>query len=111
MKRPITTLAKLIVAMTLVFAAFVFVPVSDAAACAPEPAAQHQAVAHNHATDTQGSEPGVCAHGHCHHTTTARPVSSDFTLAEPFGQSRHALPMDDGSVSFESDGLMRPPRN
>lgn len=111
MKRPIITLAKLIVAMALVFAAFVFVPVSDAAACAPEPASLHQSLAYNHATDTQGSEPGVCAHGHCHHTTTARLVSSDFTLAEHFGQSQHALPLNDGVIPYVSDGLMRPPRN
>lgn len=105
------TLAKLFVAMTLVLAAFVFAPVSDAAACAPEPVSAHQTLDHNHATDDAGSDPGVCAHGHCHHTASARHAASDFMLAEPFARARHDLSIDDSMISFVTDGLMRPPRN
>lgn len=111
MEWSVTTLAKLFATLALVFAAIVFVPVSDAAACAPEPASLHQAINHNHSSDTSGGDLGACTHGHCHHTAGARHVPSELTLAEPFVQSQHALPLNDGMVSFMTDGLMRPPRN
>lgn len=106
-----TTLARFFVALTLVLAAFVLVPVSDAAACSPEPVSVHQTLDHNHAIDDMGSDQSVCTHGHCHHTASARHAASDLLLAEPFASSAHNLSGDDSMVSFVTDGLIRPPRN
>lgn len=107
------SLARLFAALTLVIAAFVVVPVSDAAACAPEPAAAHQSVDHDPAGGDHSApgENGVCAHGHCHHTATERHTTSDFGFAVDFIQARHDRPHDDGVTSFAADGLKRPPRS
>lgn len=104
------TLAKFFIVLTFVFAAFVFVPVSDAATCAPEPVVAHQTLDHDHAKDDMSSDQGVCAHGHCHHTASARQTVSEFTPAR-FARSGHDPSVDDSMVSFVTDGLMRPPRN
>lgn len=108
------SLARLFAALTLVIAAFVVVPVSDAAACAPEPVAAHQAFDHDPAAGDHngpGGEHGLCAHGHCHHTASERHATSEFGLAEAFVQTRHGRPQDDGVASFAANGLMRPPRS
>ena len=113
MTSSMTTWAKRIAAMTLVFAAFFFAPAVDAATCMPEPPAAHAFVDHNpddgdHG-DPSGSH-GICAHGHCHHTSTARTHGVD-AIAPTFGElllqsGRH----DDVQASVTPDGLKRPPR-
>lgn len=107
------SLARLFAALTLVIAAFVVVPVSDAAACAPEPVAAHQSFDHDPAGGDHSApgENGVCAHGHCHHTASERHATSEFGIAEAFVQTRHDRPQDDGVASFAANGLMRPPRS
>jgi hypothetical protein len=107
------TWAKLLVAMTLVFAAFFFAPAVDAATCLPEPPAAHAAVDHgqndgDHSGKSGGH--GICSHGHCHHTSTARHGAVD-SIAPSFGEP----PLQSGGqdyfvASFNPDGLKRPPR-
>jgi len=117
MDRPMTwsmtTWAKLIVAATLVFAAFFFAPVVDAATCLPEPPAAHAVVDHDQRDGDHSGKSGthgVCSHGHCHHTSSARTPAVDAvtpSFGEPPLQSgRH----DDFRASFTPDGLKRPPR-
>ncbi len=88
-------------------------PARDAATCKPEPPSSHALVDHNpddgdHG-DPSGSH-GICAHGHCHHTSTARAHGVD-AIAPAFGElllqsGRH----DDVLASVTPDGLKRPPR-
>ena len=78
-----TTWAKLIVAMTLVFAAFFFAPAVDAATCLPEPPAAHAVVDHDQSEGDHSGKSGghgICSHGHCHHTSTARGPAVDASL-------------------------------
>lgn len=108
-----TTWAKLIVAMTLVFAAFFFAPAVDAATCLPEPPAAHAAIDYGDSDGDQTGKTGghgVCAHGHCHHTSTARLGGVD-SIAPTFGQPLlQSSGQDDFMASFNPDGLKRPPR-
>lgn len=105
-----STWAKLIAAVTIVFAAFFFAPAVEAATCMPEPPAAHAVFDHDQGDGDQGDSHGICPHGHCHHTSTARPNTTD-TIAPAFGepplQSRQ---QDDFRASITPDGLKRPPR-
>lgn len=106
------TLARVFAALTLVIAAFVVSPVTDAAACAPEPPAAHQTMDHDpQSGDHSGQgEHGVCAHGHCHHTAGERHAATEFAAAALFVRAPRVVPRDDGPVSFAAEGLKRPPR-
>ena len=109
----LTALAKLCAALTIVIAVFIVTPVSDAAACAPEPVSAHQSLDHDpDAGDHSGTtgEYGLCSHGHCHHTASERFLATDFNLTALSFKSQHDRPLDDDRVSFTSDGLKRPPR-
>ncbi|MBN8529140.1 MAG: hypothetical protein J0M36_07890 [Caulobacterales bacterium] len=108
-----TTWAKLIVAMTLVFAAFVFAPSVDAATCMPELPAAHSSVDHNPEDGDHGDKSGshgICSHGHCHHTSAARGPGVD-AVAPSFGEPPlQSGREDDFRASITPDGLKRPPR-
>lgn len=108
------TLARLFAALTLVIAAFIITPVTDAAACAPEPPTIHQVIDHDPRAgdhNSPGGDQGLCAHGHCHHTASERHPTRDFILVGPPAHVQHDRPLDDRVVSFASDGLKRPPRS
>ncbi|WP_312406394.1 hypothetical protein [Brevundimonas sp.] len=117
MQRPMTwsmsTWARLVVAATIVFAAFFFAPIADAATCAPEPPAAHASVDHDPRDGDHGDKGGnhgICAHGHCHHTSTARADLTDSpspSFGEPPALSGR---QDDFRASITPDGLKRPPR-
>ncbi|GEC02251.1 hypothetical protein EJ082_16285 [Brevundimonas diminuta] len=107
------TLARISAVLTLVIAAFLVAPVTDAAACAPEPLAAHQSLDHDpSAGDHNGSggDMGLCSHGHCHHTASERHVTDEIDSAELSGHTTHAAPLNDGPASFPNNGLKRPPR-
>jgi hypothetical protein len=108
-----TTWAKLIVAMTLVFAAFFFAPAVDAATCLPEPPAAHAVVDHDQSEGDHSGKSGghgICSHGHCHHTSTARGPAVD-AFAPSFGEPPlQSGRQDDFRASITPDGLKRPPR-
>ncbi|WP_348685192.1 hypothetical protein [uncultured Brevundimonas sp.] len=108
-----TTWARLIVAATIVFAAFFFAPAVDAATCLPEPPAAHAIVDHDQGGgdhSDKGAGHGVCSHGHCHHTTTARANGVD-AIAPAFGEPPlESGRQDDFRASITPDGLKRPPR-
>ena len=108
-----TTLARLLAALTLVVAAFVIAPIADAAACGPEPLAAHQVIDHDPAAgdhDGSGGEPGLCAHGHCHHTASARAEAGDDLPLQVYSRPVHAFPISEVRASIAPDGLIRPPR-
>jgi len=108
-----TTWAKLIVAMTLGFAAFLLAPAVDAATCMPEPPAAHAVFEHDPGEGDHSGKMGghgICAHGHCHHTATARAQG-----AEPIAPAFREAPLrggrqDDFRASIAPEGLKRPPR-
>ncbi|MFC5343344.1 hypothetical protein ACETK8_07310 [Brevundimonas staleyi] len=108
-----TTWAKVVVAMTLVFVAF-FAPAVDAATCLPEPPAAHAVVDHAQGDGDHSSKTGahgICLHGHCHHTATARGPSYE-AVTPSFGeQSLQSGRQDDFPASITPDGLKRPPRS
>ena len=112
MSGSITRLARVLAAMTMVIAVFVVIPATDAAACAPEISPldyvldQHSGDMH----DGKGAEPGVCAHGHCHHTTSERHAVPEFEVMAPYAAAPRVIARDDTTVSFAPDGLKRPPR-
>ncbi|RJT23454.1 hypothetical protein D5I55_10595 [Chakrabartia godavariana] len=107
-----TTLARLLAALTLVVAAFAIAPIADAAACGPEPLAAHQVIDQDPAAGDHGGsgEPGLCAHGHCHHTAGERHPSRDFVLIGPAPHVEHGRPLNDRLASCAPEGLKRPPR-
>lgn len=110
----LTTLARLLAALTLVIGALVITPAADAIACAPELSSTHQVLEHDPGAgdhNSLGGEQGLCAHGHCHHTANERHLTRDFTLVAPPAHVQHDRPLNDRVASFASNGLMRPPRN
>lgn len=112
MSRSIIRLAKIFAALTLVIAVFAVIPATDAAACAPEiPALEQVLDAHPGDThDGQGTEPGACAHGHCHHTASERHAIPEVDVTAPHAPAPRLIPGDDTTVSFAPNGLKRPPR-
>ncbi len=112
MPRSILRLARVLAALTLFIAVFAVVPATDAAACAPEVPGveqvmdQHPADSH----DGDGADPGACAHGHCHHTASARHATPEVDVTAPYAPAPRLVPGDDTTVSFAPNGLKRPPR-
>ncbi|MCV0415233.1 MAG: hypothetical protein K5831_10170 [Brevundimonas sp.] len=109
-----TTWAKMLAAVTIVFAVFFIVPAVDAAACAPEPPAAHASVDHQPQDGDHGSAGdthGICSHGHCHHGGSARPETAE-ALTVGFGRPPlDAVRHDAFLASITPEGLKRPPRN
>ncbi len=107
-----TTLARLLAALTLVVAAFAIAPIAEAAACGPELLSAHQVIDQDSAAGDHGGsgEPGLCAHGHCHHTAGERHPSRDFVLIGPPPHAEHGRPLNDRLASCAPEGLKRPPR-
>ena len=108
------TWAKLIVVATIAFATLFLAPAVDAATCVAEPPAVHGGIAHdqnNGDHNTKSSEHGICSHGHCHHTSTARPNGLE-AIVPTFGEPplQGGL-QDDFLDSIAPDGLKRPPRD
>ncbi len=107
------TWAKMLAAMTLVFAGFFLTPAVDAAACTPEAPAAHATADHRPQDGDHGDSGdthGLCSHGHCHHAGSPRP-ESHIVIALEFGRPplegrRH----DDFRTSITPDGLKRPPK-
>jgi len=117
-KRPkmtwsMATLAKLMLAVTLVAATFFVAPIAEAATCASELVVAH-AAADPHPSDDEPQDPetehGICAHGHCHHNGSARTDSQDAVLAQHYGRPVHASLPHKVRASISPDGLKRPPR-
>lgn len=119
----ISTWMRLILAATLVFAAFVVAPVADAATCGVEPASAAASIdasgdsagAHNDPVDReQGSgkagDHGLCAHGHCHQTSTARSDAAEPRAPESYPVLKRGPMHDNLHASTAPDGLKRPPR-
>lgn len=107
-----TTWARLVLAATLVVAAFFVVPVADAATCVPELPAAHASVDHDpsQGDHTGSAEHGICAHGHCHHTASARAEAGDDLPLQVYSRPVHAFPVSEVRASIAPDGLIRPPR-
>lgn len=108
-----TTWARLIAAVTLLVAAFIVAPAADAATCAPETPAAHALADHEVTSgdhSEKGSDPGVCAHGHCHHAQGERSSAEHTFDAGLYAQSSHDRPRDDSVATRAVEGLKRPPR-
>lgn len=108
----LTTFARMMAALTIVFASLVFVPVGDAVACSSESAALQafdSVDAPNDAADQSTEKSALCSHGHCHHAATDRPHMAEVTPPYP-----HDLVVrvarERVDVTAAPDGLMRPPR-
>ena len=104
------TWVRLMLAATLLVAAFVVAPVADAATCSPEPPAAHAAVDHDPAQGDHGGSKELCAHGHCHHTASARTDAANDLALELHARPVHTFPSTDSRASFAPEGLIRPPR-
>jgi len=106
------SLARIVVALTLLIAAFVVAPVADAATCVPEIPSSHQTADHppsggDHSG--KGADHGICSHGHCHHAGSEGRASPEVSSV-PVTCVAHDLQRGDVVVSHRADGLKRPPR-
>lgn len=102
----------------LLIAAFVVVPLVDAAFCALEDEIAHVSIAADgdsqpgYQVQDEGSPfttvDGHCDHGHCHHTTSHVCATSSGTA--PVGRLIYQLADYQKAVSYTPDGLIRPPK-
>ncbi|MFC4729442.1 hypothetical protein [Coralloluteibacterium thermophilus] len=102
----------------LLVAVLVILPIADAFACSFESLDTHTAIAlDDHASspsddagkgDDSSNAHGVCAHGHCHHSTANVPSST--TVGYDAVRAVQAVSQDDPPASGISEGPLRPPR-
>lgn len=97
----------------LFVAVFVLIPTVDAAACAVELEPAHAAAS---VADDGGDLPSdsddhaICSHGHCHHSGTAMPSSTQSVAVTAIVAPNLLRPTDEPLASRAPSGLKRPPR-
>jgi len=116
MHRTLVKLKRTIAA--LLVAVLVILPIADAFACSFESLDTHTAIAlDDHASspsddagkgDDSGDAHGVCAHGHCHHSTANVPSST--TVGYDAVRVVQAVSQDDPPASGIPEVPLRPPR-
>ena len=97
----------------LFVAVFVLIPTFDAAACAVELEPAHAAASVADDGGDLPSEPddhAICSHGHCHHSGTAMPSSTQSVSVTAAVAPSLLRPTDEPLASRAPSGLERPPR-
>lgn len=120
MDRRETNVRGLLALVAMLFAVFVIVPIADAATCGAElsvAAAEHLGEtfdidSHDDAGGDHAPGPshGPCAHGHCHHASTALAAQGDAQDSLVRRGAVPAMPPEAQRASLTPDGLERPPR-